>query len=41
MNLEQTISMLARPLLRYALARTGSLVLAEDLAQEEPEYESA
>lgn len=26
--------MLARPLLRYALARTGSLVLAEDLAQE-------
>ncbi len=26
--------MLARPLLRYALARTGSLALAEDLSQE-------
>ena len=34
MNLDTSVSELARPLLRYAIARTGSLTLAEDLAQE-------
>ena len=34
MDIEDTVRALAKPLLRYCLARTGRLVVAEDLAQE-------
>ena len=34
MELEDTVSSLARPLLRYCIARTGQVQTAEDVAQE-------